>query len=270
MALETRDRAALERFLRRHAAAQVYGLADLDEPFWPKARAFVRPGAGGEIAAACLVLGELAPPIVYAVAPPRDAATNALLAELAPELPEAFFANLPVGGARAFEPTYEVEPHGEYVKMVWAEREAAARVDTRSVERLGPEHEPELADFYARDAYLPEERGGRFFASYMLELGPWFGARESGRLACAAGLHVLSRRYGVAAIGNVATRPDLRGRGLARAATARLCLELAPHLATIALNVSATNTAARRCYEAIGFREVLRYEEAVFRRRRAR
>ena len=263
--VETRDRDALERFLRRDAAAQVYGLADLDAPFWPDARAFTSQGPDGEIEALLLRLDALELPIVYAVAPPEHEPTRALVAALAPELPDVFFANLPLGVARVLAPRYEIEPQGEHVKMALLEPDALAAVDTSRVERLDPEHYDELRAFYA-GAYLPEERGGRFLARYMLELAPWFGLREAGALVSVAGLHVLSRRYGVAAIGNVATRPDRRGRGLARAVTARLSRELATQLPTIALNVAVTNTAARRCYLGLGFREVLRYDEALLRR----
>ncbi len=269
---ETRDRAALERFFRRDGAAeaQVYALADLDEPFWEAARCFVLAGADGEIAAACIVLESLAPAIVYAVAPPDHAPTHALLAALAPELPEAFYANLPLDAAALFEPLYERESQGEHVKMALVDARALAGVDTSRVESVGPAQFDELAAFYAEAAYLPEERSGRFFARYMLDLGPWFAIRERGALVSVAGLHVRSRRFGVAALGNIATRPDRRGRGLARAVTARLCAELRPSTPVIGLNVHASNTAARRCYEALGFREVLRYEEAELRRRAPR
>ena len=81
------------------------------------------------------------------------------------------------------------------------------------------------------------------------------------------GVHVFSRRYGVAALGNVATVPERRGRGLARAVCARLCRELAPRVPLVGLNVAVANAPARRCYRALGFREVLRYEEAVLTRR---
>jgi ribosomal protein S18 acetylase RimI-like enzyme len=269
--VETRDRAELERFMRRDGASavQVYGLADLDEPFWPALRAFATRDASGELAAACLVLGSFEPPIVYAVAPPRHAPTLDLLGALAPDLPDAFFANLPLGALPLLAREFEVEPHGEHVKMELVEPDALERVDVTGVEPLGPAHADELGDFYA-GAYLPDERGGRFFARSMLALGPYFGVREAGQLVSVAGLHVLSERYGVAAIGNVATRPDRRGRGLARAVTARLARALRERVATIGLNVHAGNAAARRCYESLGFRERLRYDEGVLRRRRAR
>jgi len=268
---ETRDRAALERFWRRGdgGATHVYGLADLDEPFWEGARCFVLERADGEIDAVALLLEALELPILYAVAPPGDARTCALIEALAPQLPGVFFANLPLGAAERLEPEFAIEPHGAHVKMALPGPEALARVDTRAVEPLGPADYDELAAFYAGEAYLPEERGGRFFSRYMLTLGPWFALRERGGLVAVAGLHVRSRRFGVAALGNIATRPDRRGRGLARAVTARLCEALLPSTPHLGLNVHVSNAAARRCYESLGFRERLRYDEAAFRRRAA-
>ena len=133
------------------------------------------------------------------------------------------------------------------------------------LERLHVEHCDELRAFYARDAYLPEERGGRFFESYMPELGPWFGIREAGRLVSVAGVHVVSARTSVAGVGGIATRPDRRGRGLAL--TAVLCRALREQVELVGLNVAAANASAIRCYESLGFREVCRYEEMELERR---
>jgi len=264
---EIADRVALERFLRRHAPAQLYALADLDDAFWPDTRWFASAGAGGELAAVCLLLEKLALPIVYAVAPPRDPATLALVAELRPRLPERFFVNLPVGFAEVFAASHAIALQAEYVKMWLPDPRAASAEALPGIEPLGPEHLGELAAFYRERAYAPDERGGRFFEPYMLGLGPWLGLRERGELVCVAGVHVCSRRYGVAALGNVATVPERRGRGLARAVCARLCRELAAQVPLIGLNVAVANAPARACYAALGFREALRYEEAILTRR---
>ena len=93
---ETRDRERIELFLRRRPDAHLYALADLDELFWNETTWFAAR-AGGRDEALVLLLGKLRIPIVYAVAPPGDPATRALLEELRPRLPERFFANLPLG-----------------------------------------------------------------------------------------------------------------------------------------------------------------------------
>jgi len=54
-------------------------------------------------------------------------------------------------------------------------------------------------------------------------------------------VHVLSRRYRVGVIGNVATRPDCRGRGYAAAVTAAVCRELLADSDDVGTNVRADN-----------------------------
>ena len=258
---EIRDRAEIERWLRRDAASHVYALADLDDVFWPDTRWFALRGGDDEIAALCLLLDKLALPILYAVAPPDDPATRALLEWIRPSLPDRVFATPGVGLADALAPAFAIHPHGEWQKMSLQSPARLAGHGPAGVERLGRTHFDELRTFYAHDAYLPEERGGRFFESYMLEIGPWFGIREAGRLVSVAGVHVLSARTSVAGVGGIATRPDRRGRGLASAVTARLCGELQKQVDLVALNVALANTPAIRCYESLGFRAVCRYEE---------
>ena len=267
LAGEIRDRAEIERWLRGDAPSHVYALADLDDVFWSDTRWFALR-SDGKIAALCLLLDKLALPILYAVSPPRDPATRSLLEWLRPSLPERVFATPGVGLSDVFAPAFAVHSHGEHQKMCLESPARLSAQDPPGIERLGPGHFDELRSFYARDAYLPEERGGRFFESYMLEIGPWFGIREAGRLVSVAGVHVVSARTSVAALGGIATRPDRRGRGLARAVTARLCRELCKQVELVALNVAAANAPAIRCYESLGFRSVCRYEEMELSRRR--
>jgi predicted GNAT family acetyltransferase len=96
----------------------------------------------------------------------------------------------------------------------------------------------------------------------MLQTGFYFGIRRGRALVSAAGVHVYSRPYKVAALGNIATRPDVRGRGLGTAVTARLCQELLrAGVECIGLNVKADNLGARACYEKLGFVRVADYGE---------
>ena len=263
-------RAEIERFLRRSAPAQLYALADLDEPFWSATRWRATRRSDGELEAICLVLEKLELPIVHAIAPPQDCAVLALLRAIAHELPARFFANLPLGFAAALAHTHRIEPHGEHLKMWLPDARALPGVpEPPGLEPLGPAHAAELAAFYAGRAYLDHEREGRFFAPYMLDFFPWVGLRERGQLVCVAGLHVFSERVGVAAIGNVATVPERRGRGLAGALCARLARELLSRVPLVGLNVAADYEPGLRCYRRLGFREALRYEEAVVIRKAA-
>lgn len=65
----------------------------------------------------------------------------------------------------------------------------------------------------------------------------------------------MAESTGVAAIGNVYTRRDRRGRKLARQTAGAVAAELlARQIPTIVLNVNQKNVAALRVYEALGFR----------------
>ena len=76
---------------------------------------------------------------------------------------------------------------------------------------------------------------------------------------CGDGLNRFIAR-GVAAIGNVFTKPDLRGRGYARAVASAIVTALrADGYGLIVLNVDKRNTAARSLYEKLGFATPCRY-----------
>ena len=138
---------------------------------------------------------------------------------------------------------------------------------TEPVVRLTIADLEELESFYSHDAYTPDETEGRFFAPYMLQHGPFFGIRREERLVAAGGVHVVSKRYRVAALANVATAPAHRRRGFATALTATLCKELSKTVDLIGLNVDITNKQAIRCYENLGFEHVGRYIQGVLTRR---
>lgn len=254
---ESRDREGLAEFFRREESAHAYALADLDRPFWPGVRAFIAT-RGGEIAAAALLLESLGVPLLYAVAPPGDELTRVLLEAIAEEIPKPCAANLAAGVARDLG--WSFASAGEFLKMrLRGEVPQANYLPLSHVEALGPADLRELQAFLERSAYGAEEGG--FFRPYMLELGPYFAIRREGEIVAMGGVHVLSERFGVAALGNIVTAPAFRGRGYAGAITRALCRALVARVPLIALNVRCDNLPAIRCYTRVGFEPVLRYEE---------
>ena len=132
----------------------------------------------------------------------------------------------------------------------------------QAVERLGPSDLDALQALYA-------EEPPAFFLPSQLRDGVYFGVREGPDLVAVAGTHVVSRAARVAALGNVRTRPDRRGRGLAMAVTGAVVRELRQrNTKTSVLNIVATNEVARRVYERVGFRDYCVYDEGVTTRRR--
>jgi RimJ/RimL family protein N-acetyltransferase len=246
----TAELAAIEAFLRRAPYLHAYELGDLD----PREAGHTRWFANEPVDAVVLEYRGLATPTVIALADGDPAALHALLAAIAPELPPRFYAHLTPGVEAALAPGHRAELLGHHVKMGLASPVAGAADDPR-VLRLGPEHAAEAVAFYA--ASYPTS----YFEPVNLERGPYVAIRDDRGIAVIAGVHVYSQVLRVASLGNIATRPDARGRGHARRATAALCRLLEPEADIIGHNVRLDNAPAITCYRAVGFEVRHLYDE---------
>ena len=98
--------------------------------------------------------------------------------------------------------------------------------------------------------------GPTFFDTSMLRQHTFYGMWEGDSLIAIAGTHLYSADLGICTIGNVYTRSDRRGRGLAASVTSAVIAHaLRDRVSTIVLNVSERNGAAQRVYERLGFRQ---------------
>jgi ribosomal protein S18 acetylase RimI-like enzyme len=249
-----RDRDAIESWLRRDAAVHLYELGDLDDFFWPSTTWYGLADGPTVHAVALLYTATTLPVLVAMGRESTMLAVRALLAELAPVMPARFYAHLVPGSADVLARSFDLESHGTHDRMVLVDRARALAVDAREAVPFGPADEAELLAFYAR-AYP-----GNWFDPRMLATGAYFGVRRGGAIASVAGVHVVSRRHRVAALGNIATDPELRGRGLARLVTAAACQSLAD-ADPIGLNVADDNHGAIAVYRSLGFERVTCYEE---------
>ncbi|MEO8677950.1 MAG: GNAT family N-acetyltransferase [Vicinamibacterales bacterium] len=143
-------------------------------------------------------------------------------------------------------------------RMGWRGTEPGAVAP--AARRLGGSDVPALKALYA-DGDTSGEAPDFFFPSMVTD-GVFFGIDEGSALAAAAGTHILARAEDAAAIGNVYTRRDRRGRGLGTAVTAAVLNELSG-IGTIGLNVRADNDAAIRMYEGLGFVKHCQFTEAL-------
>ena len=96
----------------------------------------------------------------------------------------------------------------------------------------------------------------------MVDAGVFHGIYEGAALVAAAGTHLLAREEGAAAIGNIYTRRDRRGRGLGRLVTNAVLADLGG-VETIGLNVRTDNDAALHLYESLGFTSHCQFYEAL-------
>ena len=256
------DRDGIEAWLRRDAALHLYELGDLDDFFWPKTTWFgLTEAEGAKVEAIALLYAATSMDVLVAMDHEEDMPrVRALLELLVPVLPRRFYAHLLPGSADVVARTHDLEPHGTHDRMILVDRSRIRAVDTKDAVALTVSDAPALAAFYAR-AYP-----GNWFDPRMLETGAYFGIRRDGDIVSAAGVHVVSKRGRVAALGNVATDPSMRGQGLARIASAAVCKALAD-LDPIGLNVVNDNAAAIAMYRDLGFERRSSYEEHLAVRR---
>ena len=112
--------------------------------------------------------------------------------------------------------------------------------------------------------YACGDGGGIAFAPFQLETGFVRGVWRGGELVSVSGVHVVSRNESVAGVGNVFTRPDCRGQGLAQIVTSAVVMALKEAgIQTIGLNVEHTNASAIHVYERVGFRTHFSYYEGM-------
>lgn len=213
--------------------------------------------------AVVLLYRRFAPPVLVAFG---DAdAVRPLLAEL-PDEPLLHLHVRPEILALLRE-RYDV-PEAKPMMRMRLEAEAQRTGVVEGLARLSPGDVPALSRLYDDGRETGESPD--FFAPEMVADGVYFGVREGRELIGAAGTHLLAPAAGAAAIGNVYTRRDRRGRGLAAATTSAVIADLGiSSFRTIGLSVRQSNQTAIRVYRRLGFREHCPFFEGVARLRAA-
>lgn len=115
--------------------------------------------------------------------------------------------------------------------------------------RLESVHSKQLAELYTLDRISA-------FSPVQLQQGVFYGILVRGQVVSAAGTHLISPTYGVAAVGNILTHPDYRDRGYGTVTTSAVVAELLQRgIRDIILNVGQDNTGAIRIYQRLGFQQ---------------
>jgi ribosomal protein S18 acetylase RimI-like enzyme len=232
----------------RHWSA--YAIGDLDPAL---AHHCSWHGADGSDALVLLYRG-FDPPILFAMGRTVDVAN--VLREI--DVPQVSL-HVQSEGLAALAPRFRVSHLREMWRMV-VEPDAFRGTPTDDVVMLDESDVAAVLALY-EDGHRHGE-GPTFFHASMLQQGSFRGIREGGDLIAIAGTHLFSPDLGVCAIGNVYTRRDRRRRGLAARVTSAVVEHAIAHqVATIVLNVTQTNEAARRVYEQLGFRRYCAFFE---------
>jgi GNAT superfamily N-acetyltransferase len=238
------DCAAIRALLETDRPWSVYALGDLSAALFPHTAWFAAPGDDPALA---LLYRAFSPPVLFTLGRPDR--LRVVLHELAGEVQMHLHIRPEI--VPLVEATYQIANRKEMMRMVLdpgvfqsGRLEAVARLGTADLQAL-------------RRLYADGETAGEapdFFAPSMLAEGVYFGVWEGDALAAAAGTHLVVEAETVAAVGNVYTRRDRRGRGLAgRLVAAVVTALLGRGARTIALNVARDNAVAVRVYRKLGF-----------------
>lgn len=238
---------SLRRALEQDRVWCAYALADLDPEHARYARWLRREGT------VVLMYSGLEPPVLFAHGDPG--AAMELLNEVPPA--EYQYTLLPTHRARLGG---RLRPRKEMRMWRMALRPSDYRpADAAGAVRLGGGDLLELEAMFEGHPDRPDA-----FHPRQLELGPFYGVRQSGVLVAIAGVHVLSLAAGVAAIGNVFTLPQARRRGLGGAVSSAVVTDLLKQgVNTVVLNVAMDNAPALRVYRRLGFLPFCGYYEGV-------
>lgn len=258
-----------------------YAIADLRPDLAGFCRWLVAPDAS----ALALLFTGLEPPILLTTGTSEGVA----LALNETELPQEVFLSVLPSHLPAVQQQYPRIERQDMLRMALAPGQQVSEESIPTVP-LSVADENRLQALYSHGGgFAPDA-----FTAGQLHDGYFFGIEDKqGGLAAAGGTHIAYRSEytsslesqekdlrktssidrilskGVAAIGNIYTRPDCRGRGYGTAVSARIVSTLqADGYGLIVLNVSKHNLVAQSIYEKLGFVTYFRFIEGCASRSR--
>ena len=251
----TRDRTLLRNFLEQDRLRAAYAICDLEEREFARSKWGVA-SRSTETIAVVLEYGGLTPQPLFVMGEPE--AISAVLRDII--RPRLVYLAADESLLPAVERVYRVDPGPQMLRM-WVNRQMFQPVHGPAL-RLSPVDIVDLNRLYGLgfSGWLPGEA---------IANGVYYGVRVAGRLIAAAGTHVISPEGKLAAVGNVMTHVDFRGRGFAKLTTSAVTQELLRMCNEVVLNVRADNPPAIAAYRALGYREHCRFEERLAHRRGA-
>jgi RimJ/RimL family protein N-acetyltransferase len=251
------DKKEIHAFLTKNPGIYFYLIGDLDDFFWPYTKWYCLKESN-EIRSLALLYSGAGTPTLLLFHEGDPAYAAELLQTIRNGLPGKFFAHLSEGLMEQFSKNEIAGIYGVHYKMLLGKIKPVT--DGQSIRRLSASDMGDIKSLYAI-AY-PEN----WFDGRMLETGKYFGYYSGKELVGVAGIHVYSSEYRVAALGNIATHPDHRGRQIACKLTSRLCIDLENDTDYIGLNVKADNEFAVKCYLKTGFEITGSYDECLISR----
>ncbi len=250
----TRNKEEIFNFLAQSSELQLYLIGDLDDFFWPHTEWYASYDKG-KITSIALIYSGMTPPTLLMF---HDGDTDhpyGLLKSIKKNLPPELYVHLTTGLADALGRENILKNFGLNYRMILVRK--PEHIQDNNIRRLDPGDLGILEELYA-DSYP-----GNWFDKRMLETGKYFGYFCGAIMAGAAGIHVYSPQYRIAALGNIVTRKEFRGKKIAYRLTSVLCRDLEATTDIIGLNVKTNNEPAIKCYRNVGFNIIGSFEECL-------
>jgi ribosomal protein S18 acetylase RimI-like enzyme len=253
------NRQAIRSVLITDPIWSAYALADMQPAFAPFAHWGLGHSAEGD--GVVLFFTALDPPVLFAIGP--AAAVADALRQLA--LPDTLYLTVLHEHLPLLSAGY-IPSNGLHAMWRMAWRGGQTELPSApGLARLQREDSEAIRQLYAHGGpFTPDA-----FDPYQFKDGVFFGVKdEHGALLAVGGTHIIDRPNRGAALGNIYTRPDCRGRGLAKSVTRAIVHTLsAEGVTNLILNVDQQNLAACSLYEQLGFVSHCPYIEATVARK---
>ncbi len=251
---EISDKQAIEEFLMKDPALNIYLIGDLDPFFFPQTRWY----AAIDNETVCGIAMLYTSPVASTLITSANAGPE-MLSEMidyfTDELPGKFYAHFSCGVMDTLRRFRAGKNLGLHYRMVLKDADKLRNNYIGEVKRLSADDLALIKTFYTNN--YPEN----YFDKRMLQTGKYFGTFNGNELTGVAGIHVYSPDKKVAALGNIAVSENYRGKGLCAILTSALCRDLLNEVDIIGLNVHGKNIPAIKCYENCGFEIAGKYEE---------
>jgi GNAT superfamily N-acetyltransferase len=246
------DKDEILAFLQQDRFYAAYAIGDLEPDFFPQCEWFA--AADGErIQALALHFTGLDPHALFTMGV-SDGLALILGSVLRPK--RVYFT----GRSEHLPAVQAFYSLGEIKKMLrMIVRDKDFQPVTGKALKLSPGYSSELKRLYRLGESIGESVVA--FSPSQLARGVFYGIEKRGRLIAAAGTHLVAPTYGVAAVGNVFTNPDYRGRGYATLCTSAVTKELLSQGMDVILNVQEGNADAIHVYKKLGYHEYCRFIE---------
>jgi len=254
--IEIKDKVIIEQFLRKDTFLNIYSIGDLDDFFYPKTQWFALI-SDNQIRAILLIFNDIQFPVLLALNKQKLDVDFETIRRLTKLIPKKFYAHLTADFKVLLNKFYESRSYGMLYKMGLTNYSLINGVDTSGVLQLNREDENEILNLY-KISY-----SNNWFNNRMLDTHQYYGIKKDNKLISIAGVHVYSKEFRVAALGNITTLPDYRNRGLAKIVVSKLCKSLLKNTDHIGLNVHKENIGAIKLYENLGFTINGEYEECM-------